>query len=78
MRKQFGAKPSKLDVESYSKSAYWNGKIFENLEETKMEFSLSKMPQFLRKQFCDKKDREPLKPFRFSLLIKKNSNQGII
>lgn len=61
MRKQFGAKPSKSDVEIYSKSEYWNGTIFQNLEETKMEFSLANMPQFLHKQFCEKKDREPLK-----------------
>lgn len=59
MRKQFGAKPSKSHVESYSKSEYWNGSIFENLEETKMEFSLANMPKFLHKQFCEKKGREP-------------------
>ena len=59
MRKQFGAKPSKLDLEKYSKSVSWNGSIFKNLEETTMEFSLSNMPQFLRKQFFDKKGREP-------------------
>jgi L-ascorbate metabolism protein UlaG (beta-lactamase superfamily) len=62
MRKQFGARPSKLDIEKYSKSTYWNGKIFENLEETTIEFSLSNLPKFLHKQFCEKKDRQPLKP----------------
>lgn len=62
MRKQFGTRPSKLDVEKYSKSRYWNGKIFENLEETTMEFSLSNLPRFLHKQFCKKTDRQPLKP----------------
>ncbi len=62
MRKQFGARPSKLDLEKYSKSRYWNGKIFENLEETTMEFSLSNLPRFLHKQFCKKTDRQPLKP----------------
>ena len=59
MRKQFGAKPSKNDLEKYSKSAHWNGTVFENLEETHMDFSLSKMPKFLRKQFCEKIGREP-------------------
>ncbi|WP_369764679.1 MBL fold metallo-hydrolase [Flavobacterium sp. WC2429] len=58
MRKQFGAKPSKAEIEKYSKSEYWNGTIFENLEETSMDFSLSKMPNFLRKQFCEKEGRE--------------------
>ncbi|HTG65157.1 MAG TPA: MBL fold metallo-hydrolase [Flavobacterium sp.] len=62
MRKQFGARPSKSDLEKYSKSTYWNGKIFENLEETTMEFALSNLPKFLHKQFCQKEDREPPKP----------------
>lgn len=62
MRKQFGAKPSKLELENYSKSPSWNGKIFENLEKTTMEFSLSNLPRFLHKQFCKKTGREPLKP----------------
>lgn len=76
MRKQFGAKPSKIEVEKYSKSPSWNGKIFENLEKTNMEFSLSKMPQFLRKQFCDKKDREPLKPLPILAFDKKEFESG--
>jgi L-ascorbate metabolism protein UlaG (beta-lactamase superfamily) len=67
MRKQFGAKPSKIELEKYSKSIYWNGSIFENLEETNMEFSLSKMPEFLHKQFFKKNGREaqslPIVPF---------------
>lgn len=62
MRKQFGARPSKLDLEKYSKSTYWSGKIFENLEVTTMEFSLSNLPKFLHNQFCKKTDRQPLKP----------------
>jgi L-ascorbate metabolism protein UlaG (beta-lactamase superfamily) len=60
MRKQFGAKPSQQDLEKYSKSAFWNGTIFENLEETKMEFSLSNLPKFLHKQFFEKEGREPI------------------
>lgn len=62
MRKQFGAKPSKSDIGKYAQSVNWNGSIFENLEETKMDFALSNLPKFLHKQFCEKKDREPLKP----------------
>lgn len=61
MRKQFGVKPSKIELEKFSKSAHWNGTIFENLEETNMEFSLSNMPKFLHKQFFEKKGREPNK-----------------
>ncbi len=33
-----------------------------NLEETKMEFSFQSLPSFLRKQFCEKENREPQKP----------------
>jgi len=62
MRKQFGARPSKLELESYSKSPNWNGKIFENLEKTTMEFSLPNLPRFFYKQFCEKKQRQPVKP----------------
>jgi L-ascorbate metabolism protein UlaG (beta-lactamase superfamily) len=61
MRKQFGAKPSKIELEKFSKAVHWNGTIFENLEETNMEFSLSNMPKFLHKQFFEKKGREPNK-----------------
>lgn len=65
MRKQFGAKPSKSDLVNYSKSAYWNGSIFKNLEETNMEFSWSNMPKFLHKQFCQKEGREPQQSLPF-------------
>ena len=57
MTKQFGAKPSKSDVANYSKSKHWNGTIFENLEETNMDFSWSKLPEFLNKQFFKKEGR---------------------
>lgn len=58
MRKQFGAKPSKSDLATYSKSKQWNGAIFKNLEETTMNFSWSKFPEFLNKQFFKKEGRE--------------------
>lgn len=76
MRKQFGAKPSKLDLENYSKSIYWNGKIFQNLEETTMDFSLSNLPKFLHKQFCEKTDRQPLKSLSILPLDKKEFESG--
>ena len=62
MRKQFGAKAKKSDIEKYSKSKYWNGKIFENLEVTKMNISIQTLPKLLYKQFCKKEAREPQKP----------------
>ncbi|WP_264564858.1 MBL fold metallo-hydrolase [Flavobacterium sp. N3904] len=62
MRKQFGAKAKKSDIEKYSKSKYWNGKIFENLEVTKMNISIQTLPKLLYKQFCKKESREPQKP----------------
>ncbi|EIA08092.1 MBL fold metallo-hydrolase [Flavobacterium frigoris] len=67
MRKQFGARPSKIELEKYSKSRYWNGNVFKNLEETNMDFSWSKMPEFLNRQFFKKNGREaqslPIIPF---------------
>lgn len=62
MRKQFGAKAKKSDIEKYSKSKYWNGKIFENLEVTKMNISIQTLPKLLYKQFCKKEAREPNNP----------------
>lgn len=71
MRKQFGAKPTKSEIEKFSKSDYWNGKIFENLEATSMDFSLSNLPKFLHKQFCEKKGREPLESLPIAPFDKK-------
>jgi L-ascorbate metabolism protein UlaG (beta-lactamase superfamily) len=59
MTKQFGAKASKANIESYSKSKHWNGKIFLNLEETKMEFGFYDLPKLLYKQFFERTGREP-------------------
>ena len=76
--KQFGAKPSAADLKRYSLSRNWNGKIFENIEETTMDFSWSKLPSFLKKQFFEKKGKAPetnitIKPFS-SQLFDKASN----
>lgn len=76
MRKQFGVKPSKLDLEKYSKSPNWNGKIFENLEKTNMEFSLSNFPRFLHKQFFEKTGRQPLKPLQILSFNKEAFESG--
>ena len=62
MRKQFGAKPTKLDIESYSKSKQWDGEKFTNIEETTMNVNIRTIPKILYKQFCDKKDRTPKMP----------------
>lgn len=62
MRKQFGAKPTKSDVENYSKSKQWDGEKFLNIENTSMEISIRTMPKLLYKQFCEKKDRAPKTP----------------
>ena len=82
MRKQFGARFTQKDLEKYSKSRYWNGTVFENLEETNMDFSLSKMPKFLRKQFFEKEGREvqslSIAPFDIELFeTSKESMQSI-
>ncbi len=62
MRKQFGAKPTKEELEKYSRSRNWDGDKFINLEETGMSISFQDIPQLLYKQFCEKKGREPENP----------------
>ena len=70
--KQFGAKPSATDLERYSVSKNWTGKIFENMEETTMDFSWSELPSFVKKQFFEKKGKTPVN----SLEIKPFNNQN--
>lgn len=62
MRKQFGGKISKRDIEEYKKISNWDGEKFVNLEPTSMDFSFQALPKFLYKQFCEKEGREPKKP----------------
>lgn len=62
MSKQFGAKATKADLESYTRSAHWDGKKFNNLEETTMDISIQNVPKLMYKQFFEKKDREPKAP----------------
>ena len=64
MRKQFGAKPKKADIQKYENSPNWDGSKFKNLVDTTMSITLRTLPKLLYKQFCDKKDREPSKPLK--------------
>ena len=59
MRKQFGTTPSKSDLERYSRSPEWNGKIFLNSELTTTNVTFWSLPKLLYKQFCKKERREP-------------------
>lgn len=60
--KQFGGKITDEDKARYSQSKYWDGDKFQNLEETTLSFDLHKLPEFFRKQMCEKEDREPNSP----------------
>ncbi len=59
MRKQFGGRFTKKHAEAYAASPQWDGKRFQNLEETTMEINFRTMPGLLRKQFCEREGREP-------------------
>ncbi len=59
MRKQFGKKPTKHDLEKYALSSQWDGKKFVNLETTTMAINFQSLPKLLYKQFCEKDGREP-------------------
>ena len=60
MRKQFGTTPSRADLEKYSRSPEWNGKIFVNTELTTTNVTFWSLPKLLYKVFCKKEGREPL------------------
>ncbi len=59
MRKQFGGKITKKEIERFQEINNWDGEKFLNLEPTSMDFSFQALPKFLYKQFCEKKGREP-------------------
>jgi len=61
MRKQFGTTPSKSDLERYSRSPEWNGKIFINTEPTTTDVTFWTLPKLLYNAFCKKENRQPLK-----------------
>ncbi|MDB4270764.1 MBL fold metallo-hydrolase [bacterium] len=60
MRKQFGARVSKEDLQKYASSKHWDGTKFGNLEVTKMDINFQNIPKLLYKQFCEKEGRAPL------------------
>lgn len=59
MKKQFGGKVTKKEIEKFQKVKNWDGEKFLNLEPTSMDFSFQALPKFLYKQFCEKEGREP-------------------
>ena len=61
MRKQFGGKITKKEIEKFQEIKNWDGEKFLNLEPTSMDFSFQALPKFLYKQFCEKEGREPSK-----------------
>ncbi|MCQ0112774.1 MBL fold metallo-hydrolase [Zhouia amylolytica] len=58
-KKQCGAKPSRNNLETYSKSKNWQDSKFQNLEETTMSVNIQNLPKLLYKQFCEKQGRIP-------------------
>lgn len=60
--KQFGGKITEADKAIYAKSKNWDGEKFQNLVKTTLSFELHRLPEYLRKQMCDKADREPKAP----------------
>jgi L-ascorbate metabolism protein UlaG (beta-lactamase superfamily) len=62
MLAQFGAQPSKSDIETYAHSKQWNGEAFENTELTKIDVSFFTLPKMLYKQFSNRANREPAQP----------------
>lgn len=60
--KQFGAKPTKEQIDRYSASSNWKGGVFQNQAETTMSISIQTLPKLLYKQFFESKCREPQTP----------------
>jgi L-ascorbate metabolism protein UlaG (beta-lactamase superfamily) len=59
---QFGGRIKRHHKEAYARSKHWNGKRFENLVETSMNFKPGDMPGFIKAQLTNRKVREPEKP----------------
>jgi L-ascorbate metabolism protein UlaG (beta-lactamase superfamily) len=68
--KQFGGKVTKALIEQYQQSPTWKDGKFQNLEETSLHISLSKMPGIIYRQFKGKAEREPTKPLPILALDK--------
>jgi len=60
--KQFGGKVTQEQLERYQKSPNWQDGHFQNLEETDMSFSLSKISSMLYRQLTNKKEKAPAQP----------------
>lgn len=60
--KQFGGRATREELDGYTGSDNWDGDKFINREETSLSFDLHKLPEFFRKQMCEKEDREPNTP----------------
>ncbi|WP_228852959.1 MBL fold metallo-hydrolase [Aegicerativicinus sediminis] len=78
-RKQYGAKPSKENIDKYNNSPNWTGSGFKNLEQTEMSIKLHKLPKILYQQLFKKKGRSPEKALPIETFHKdefiKGSNQ---
>jgi L-ascorbate metabolism protein UlaG (beta-lactamase superfamily) len=68
--KQFGGKVTKKLVEHYQQSVNWKNGKFQNLEETSLHISLSKMPGIIYRQFSGKEKRVPSLPLPIKALDK--------
>lgn len=62
--KQFGGKVTKQLVKQYELSKNWKKGSFRNLERTKLDMSLSKIPSVLYKQLSNKVVRSPKQPLQ--------------
>jgi L-ascorbate metabolism protein UlaG (beta-lactamase superfamily) len=60
--KQFGGKITKEHTAQYQQSPNWKKGKFQNIEETSLHISLSKMPGIIYRQFTGKAEREPSQP----------------
>jgi L-ascorbate metabolism protein UlaG (beta-lactamase superfamily) len=59
---QFGARVRAEDLQTFARSAHWNGKVFANLIATPMDMSLAKVPKLLLERFTNTQGRAPRKP----------------
>jgi L-ascorbate metabolism protein UlaG (beta-lactamase superfamily) len=64
MIKQFGGKVTRLEIAKYSRSKHWDGKKFNNLEETKMDIPFRAFPKLLFSQLFKKKQRLPFQEIK--------------
>lgn len=58
---QMGGSIHKREKKRLSRSSYWTGQKFENLEETRMDINPRTLPGLFKKQFTDTENRTPKK-----------------